>query len=74
MLELDAGGRCPREDQGLAVVEGDHERGAWIELSDTGEDARGSGRVERFGGLVEEEHVRMAEQPLGDAEAAALAA
>jgi hypothetical protein len=58
----------------LAVVQGDHERGTRLEVPDAGEEARGGGCVERFGGLVEEQYVWMAEEPLGDAQAAALAA
>ena len=58
----------------MAVVKGDHQRGLRIEFPDTGEQARGGARVERFGGLVEEQHLGVPEQALGDAEAAALAA
>jgi hypothetical protein len=42
----------PRENQGLAVVEDDHERGVWIELPDAGEQASGGRRIEAFGRLV----------------------
>jgi hypothetical protein len=55
-------------------VERDHERGAWVERSDTDQQPGGGRGVEAFGGLVEQQDVRAAEQALGDAEATALAA
>jgi hypothetical protein len=57
----------------LAVVHGDHERGALVEGSHAGEQSSGGGGVEAFGGLVEQQHVRVPEQALRDAEAAVLA-
>jgi hypothetical protein len=52
----------------------DHERGAGLERAHPGEEARGGGGVEAFGGLVEQQHVGVPEQALGDAEAASLSA
>lgn len=37
LRELDAGGRCPGEEQGWAVVQGDRQRGVWIEVPDAGQ-------------------------------------
>lgn len=73
-VKLDAGGRRPRQGGGLAVVQGDHERGARVERSDAGEQPNGRRGVEALGGLVEKQGVRSPEQALRDAEAAALAA
>jgi hypothetical protein len=58
----------------LAVVEGDHECGARVERSHAGKQAGGRLGVEAFGGLVKQQYVRLPEQALRDAEAAALAA
>jgi hypothetical protein len=67
-------GRSPGQHRGLAVVQGDHERGAGVERSDTDQQPGGGRGVEALGGLVEEQDVRAAKQALGDAEAAALTA
>jgi hypothetical protein len=72
--KLDARGRRPRQGRGLAVVQGDHERGARAERSDAGEQASGRRAVKALGGLVEKKDVCAPEQALRDAEAAALAA
>lgn len=68
--KLDAGGRRPGHGRGLAVVQGDHERGMRFERSDAGEQTSGRRGVKGLGGLVQKKGICPPEQALRDAEGA----